>query len=96
MRQEDLSLKNKVVKNDTELKEWIVKYVGNKLQPKDENVTINMILAIIADEFTEFLLVIAEENYIRGYEQALGDVQELKKRYGDKVEVYPKQTQANS
>jgi hypothetical protein len=28
----------------------------------------------MADEFPEFLLAIAEENFIRGYEQALYDV----------------------
>tara|TARA_R110000824_G_scaffold24497_2_gene86228 strand:+ start:3793 stop:4083 length:291 start_codon:yes stop_codon:yes gene_type:complete len=96
MSQEDLSIKNSLVEKNTEVKEWLVQYAGNKMQPEDGNVTIDMVLGIMADEFPEFLLVLAEENYIRGYEQALNDIQELKKKYGDQVEVHPKQTQATS
>ena len=33
-----------------------------------------MIVNTVADEFPEFLLAVAEENWIRGYEQALTDV----------------------
>tara|TARA_Y100000593_G_C4115716_1_gene240161 strand:+ start:59 stop:349 length:291 start_codon:yes stop_codon:yes gene_type:complete len=96
MNQEDLSIKDNLVEENTKIKELIVQYAGNKLQPEDGNVTIDMVLGVMADEFPEFLLVLAEENYIRGYEQALNDIQELKKKYGDQVEVHPKQTQASS
>ena len=61
------------MKLDSELKQWLVNYVGNKLQPTDENVTVDMIAAVVADEFPEFLLMIAEENFLRGYEQGLAD-----------------------
>lgn len=61
------------MKLDSELKRWLVNYVGNKLQPADENVTVDMIATIVADEFPEFLLMIAEENFLRGYEQGLAD-----------------------
>ena len=30
----------------------------------------------MAEEFPEFLMLVAEENWIRGYEQALDDVSE--------------------
>lgn len=63
-----------VVGKDTELKNWLVEYVGNKKEPKDGNVTVDMIVNAVADEFPEFLLAVAEENWIRGYEQALTDV----------------------
>jgi len=33
-----------------------------------------MIVETMADEFPEFLMVIAEENWIRGYHQALEDI----------------------
>jgi hypothetical protein len=33
-----------------------------------------MIVHAMADEFPEFLLAVAEENFIRGYQQALYDV----------------------
>ena len=71
---EDKEIKNTKVKKDSELKEWLVDYVGNKENPKDEGVTIDMIINTIADEFPEFLFVVAQENFLRGYEQALGDV----------------------
>jgi hypothetical protein len=58
------------VQQDTELKTWLVNYVGNKLNPQDGNVTVEMIVDVIAKEFPEFLMVVAEENFIRGYEQA--------------------------
>ena len=59
---------------DTELKNWLVEYVGNKTEPEDGNVTVDMIVNTVATEFPEFLLAVAEENWIRGYEQALTDV----------------------
>jgi len=71
-------LKNMKVKKDGELKEFLVNYVGNKLNPESENITIEMIVSVIADEFPDFLLVVAEENFIRGYEQALDDVSSVK------------------
>jgi hypothetical protein len=33
-----------------------------------------MAVEVFAAEFPEFLLAVAEENFLRGYEQALGDV----------------------
>jgi hypothetical protein len=61
------------VQKDTELKTWLVNYVGNKLNPQDGNITVEMIVEVIAKEFPEFLMVVAEENFIRGYEQAALD-----------------------
>jgi hypothetical protein len=65
---------NQEVKAENPMKEWLVTYVGTKMQPEDGGVTVNMIVNAMADEFPEFLLAIAEENFIRGYEQALYDV----------------------
>ena len=64
-----------VVEQDNNLKSFIVEHVGNKLAPKDNNVTVEMIVEVIAEEFPEFVMVIAEENWIRGYEQGLADVE---------------------
>ena len=69
------AIKESVVKN-TELKNMLVEYVGEKENPVDGNVTVEMIVEIMSREFPEFLLVLAEENYIRGYHQALSDVEE--------------------
>ena len=67
---------HEAVNSDTALKEWLVDYVGEKHKPESEEVTVEMIVATIADEFPEFLMVIAEENWVRGYHQALTDVEE--------------------
>ena len=68
------SLKEKVEKN-TELKDMIVSYVGLKKKPENDEVTVEMIIDVFSTDFPEFLMPIAEENYIRGYEQALDDVE---------------------
>ncbi len=63
------------VEPDTDLKNMFVEYVGEKLNPEDQNVTVEMLVEVMAEEFPEFLLVLAEENFLRGYEQGLTDVQ---------------------
>jgi hypothetical protein len=52
----------------------IVNYVGMKKQPEDDAVTLQMVLDTFSEEFPEFVLPVAEENFIRGYNQALFDV----------------------
>ena len=61
---------------DTELKEWLVGYVGTQQSPDNGEVTVEMIVETMADEFPEFLMAVAEENWIRGYYQAMVDVEE--------------------
>jgi uncharacterized iron-regulated protein len=63
------------VKTDNDLKNILVQYVGEKNSPKDNNVTVEMIVESLAEEFPEFVLAVAEENWIRGYQQALDDVE---------------------
>ena len=62
------------VVEDSEMKTWLVNYVGNQKAGDDEEVTVEMIVETMAEEFPEFLLAVAEENWIRGYHQALDDV----------------------
>ena len=57
------------------LKEWLVEYVGGILKPKDGNVTVEMIIHAMGVDFPEFLLTVAEENWMRGYSQALHDAE---------------------
>jgi len=61
------------------MKEWLVDYVGEKLKPENDEVTVEMIIEAMAIEFPEFLLPLAEENFIRGYSQALADVDSTNK-----------------
>lgn len=66
-------------KNDTSLKDLIVDFVGNKLQPEKDEVTIDHIAEVFSEEFPEFIIKLAEENWINGYTQALNDVDFVKK-----------------
>jgi|TARA_Y100000310_G_scaffold64392_1_gene59907 hypothetical protein len=63
------------VNTDTVMKNWLVDYVGNQHDPENEEVTVEMIVETMATEFPEFLMAVAEENWIRGYHQALEDVE---------------------
>jgi len=67
------------VASETKVKSWLVEYVGNQCEPEDSNVTVGMIVETVAKEFPEFLMVVAEENFMRGYEQALNDVENYSK-----------------
>ena len=79
------------VEPDTEVKNWLVEYVGEKLNPPNDEVTVEMIIQIMAEEFPEFLMPIAEENFIRGYSQALNDVEEgerlMNKHFGSREDL---------
>tara|TARA_Y100000310_G_C20008495_1_gene501808 strand:+ start:131 stop:478 length:348 start_codon:yes stop_codon:yes gene_type:complete len=65
-----------LIGKDSELKRWIVDYVGINSEEfiRDDEITVQMIVNVFAKEFPEFLLAVAEENWIRGYHQALEDV----------------------
>ena len=66
-------LLNENVDKSTPLKEWLVEYVGNHYNPPNGQVTVEMIVNVISKEFPEFLMVVAEENWVRGYKQGLDD-----------------------
>ena len=73
--EKDMStLKDVIAVNESELKNYIVDYVGSKLSPEGGQVNVGMVVDVLAEEFPEFVLAVAEENWIRGYEQALADV----------------------
>ena len=74
------------VGTENELKTWLVNYVGDNSQPEDGQVTVENIVEVMAKEFPEFLMAVAEENWIRGYHQALVDVEEGKKLYEQEQE----------
>ena len=80
----EIDTKNMRVQKDNKLKEWLVDYGGNRESPEDELVTVEMIVHVIAEEFPEFLFVVAQENFLRGYEQALEDVKVVENKYNEK------------
>jgi len=78
---------NKIIISDGKLKELFVDYVGNKLNPDTDEVTMGMVIDVLADEFPEVLYTVAEENFLKGYETALEDVatwKEANKKIGKK------------
>ena len=78
MQEPENELLTQVVETDNPLKEMFVEYVGEKLQPENGEVTVEMIIDVLADEFPEFVLAVAEENFIRGYKQAFVDMESVK------------------
>tara|TARA_R110000796_G_scaffold97915_4_gene205225 strand:- start:1028 stop:1309 length:282 start_codon:yes stop_codon:yes gene_type:complete len=69
----------KVITTDNELKQLLVNYVGEKLNPENDQVTAEMVLQVLAAEFPEILLLVAEENFVRGYQQAMKDIDMFEK-----------------
>ncbi|MAL45770.1 hypothetical protein [Hyphomonas sp.] len=70
---------NETLSADTGLKDLVVNYIGEKLAGPEE-ITVDMAVEVFAAEFPEFLLAVAEENFLRGYEQALADVETMEKQ----------------
>ena len=72
---------NKVInKNESGLKDLIVDFVGNKINPENDEVTISHIAEVFAEEFPVYVITLAEENWINGYTQALNDVDFVKEQ----------------
>jgi hypothetical protein len=63
------------VEPDSDLKEYLVEYVGTKLN--NEEVTVNMVAEVLATDFPEFTFAFAEENFLRGYQLGLDDAEKL-------------------
>ena len=68
-----------IVMVDGKLKELFVNYVGNKLNPENDEVTMGMVIDVLAEEFPEVLYTVAEENFLKGYETALEDMSAFSK-----------------
>ena len=59
----------------------LLEYVGNKYATEDDEgefeVTVQMIVDTLAHEFPEFVMIMAEENWVRGYQQGIDDATKL-------------------
>ena len=88
--EEDLSKEMSVLNNTVEAKEnqvidYLVNYTGEKLNPENDEVTIGMIIDVLSQDFPDLVLCLSEENWVRGYQQALTDVQEGERLYNEEV-----------
>lgn len=63
------------VSPDNKLKEMFINYVGEKLKPESGEVNVEMCVQVLAEEFPEFLMLLAEENFLLGYKQCLKDLE---------------------
>ena len=84
--QENPTLKETVEK-DSGLKELVVEYIGETLEPEDGDITVEMAIEVFAKEFPEFLMAVAEENFIRGYQQAFLDLDAHQKDLEEQKEL---------
>lgn len=77
--QNDLS--GVVVSAENPLKQMLLEYVGTKYATEEDEgefeVTVQMIVDTLAHEFPEFVMIMAEENWIRGYQQGIDDASRL-------------------
>jgi predicted esterase YcpF (UPF0227 family) len=64
-----------VVQVDNALKDFIVEYTGEELNPENKEVTLEMVIEVLASHFPEVVFALAEENFIRGYQQAMTDLE---------------------
>ena len=90
MNYEETEGLKETVETDTEMKNWLVNYVGERHDPDSGEVTVEMIVETMATEFPEFLMAIAEENWVRGYHQALNDVDAGQKILEEQALLEPK------
>ena len=74
-------LLDQTVEAETPLKDMLLTYVGDKTSPTDDEVTVQMIVNTVAEEFPEFVLALAEENWVRGYQQGLEDIHSGEKMF---------------
>lgn len=74
---EDDELSKQVVNKDSALKVLFIDFIGNRLNPKNGEVTVEMCVEVLAQEFPEFLLLVAQENFLRGYSQCLKDLEKI-------------------
>ena len=77
MKNPDLT--KELVPDENELKSIIVNYVGKTLNPEKDEITVEQVIDVFAEQFPEFLLAVAEENWVNGYSQALKDVDFVQK-----------------
>ena len=89
-KREDASpILDQKVEPDSQMKEWLVGYCGRKYESElrrfksetgkdlewNGDVTVDIIVETMAKEFPEFIMSLAEENFIRGYRQAFIDME---------------------
>ena len=72
---------NVIIAAENPLKQMLLEYVGKKYATEEDEgefeVTVQMIVDTLAHEFPEFVMIMAEENWVRGYQQGIDDATKL-------------------
>lgn len=76
----------KEVESDNELKSFFVEYVGKKMAPDSGEVTVDMCVRTLAQDFPEFLSPVCEQNFMLGYLQCEKDIAMLMKQQRESEE----------
>ena len=63
-----------IVEKNEQIKSFIVDYAVKKLGT--ETVSLSDIVFIVAEEFPELVFVVAQENYLKGYQDCLASADE--------------------
>ena len=53
------------------LRNEIVRTAGERFLPENDEVTVDMVIQTLAEDFPEIVFAIAEENYLKGFEEGL-------------------------
>ena len=75
MNYNETEMLKETVETDTEMKNWLVNYVGEKHDPDSGGVTVEMIVETMATEFPEFLMAYLKESVQRsGIYYLMGEI----------------------
>ena len=86
-KEEENSSLKETVSTDNKLKEFIVEYAGKTHNPENDEVTVEMIVETLSKDFPDLILAIAEENWVRGYQQAFQDIEKTSEHlFSEKAE----------
>ena len=66
-----------------DLKKLLVQYTKDTLKPENQEVTLEMVITVLASQFPDLMLAISEESFISGYDQAFADMEEFRKEHKD-------------
>lgn len=86
MEKED-DLAQQKIQPDTALKDLFINYIGEKFNPENGEVTVEMCVEVLANEFPDFLLLVAQENFLRGYSQCLKDMENTPENESENSEI---------
>ncbi len=75
----------KDIDQSSPIRKLIVEYVGTKNNSTE--VSLEMIIQVLLNEFPELPITIAEDGFIRGYQQGLSDIEQFDKEFEEAMKA---------